>query len=358
MTSQQQNDCFTGFPATIQHEGSFDKVNCETWDGKYYIYSHIYSSLIEKLNSINFQGLANCAKVTLEYQNQGLIVFWKDRNSTEEELEEVKKHISKQDDIQKITFLNYEDYFEQEVDHSQKSFKLLEHVGKKLSTLSAFAEYGLSPKDCIICGIPYVNPNYFREKSIAPPIEWRSVLQGLIEEKLISSQHQPVTKAFSITTKGWEHLRTRKKNLSNKVFIAMAFQNKWTDPTEFNAVQDAIKKACQRLGYDANIVSQNHTDNISHKILAEIKDAHFVVADFTYNNRGVYFEAGYARALGLNVFHLIKKGHTKGKDEEGKLIHFDIAQINYREWNATNEIEEMLYDWIKSVIGEFNSNKI
>ncbi len=79
---------------------------------------------------------------------------------------------------------------------------------------------------------------------------------------------------------------------------------------------------------------------------SQIKSAKCVVADFTYNNRGVYYEAGLARGMGKPVYHLIKKGHTDGQGD--KRLHFDVKQIIYREWETPEEIEDLLFNWIKA----------
>jgi nucleoside 2-deoxyribosyltransferase len=115
----------------------------------------------------------------------------------------------------------------------------------------------------------------------------------------------------------------------------------------------AIKRACSNLGYEADVVSQGHTGNITDKIIAEIKRARFLIAELTYNNRGVYFESGFARGLGIPVFHVVREGFTSGNDKDGKKIHFDIAQVMYRTWQTDVDLEEKLSNWIESTIGRF-----
>jgi hypothetical protein len=83
----------------------------------------------------------------------------------------------------------------------------------------------------------------------------------------------------------------------------------------------------------------------------------FVIAEFSFNNRNVYFEAGYARGLGKEVFHVLQEGHVSGDEMEGKKVHFDIQQILYKTWTTTAELEEKLASWIEAAVGRFEESK-
>lgn len=125
------------------------------------------------------------------------------------------------------------------------------------------------------------------------------------------------------------------------VFIAMAF-SAWDDEDESaqkEVLIRSIKFACKKQGYDADIVPADHTGSITDRIIADIKRSRFVVCDFTHQNQGAYYEAGYARALGKNVYHLVRKDHFDN-------LHFDIKQINCRSWDSPEDVESMLADWI------------
>jgi nucleoside 2-deoxyribosyltransferase len=76
-------------------------------------------------------------------------------------------------------------------------------------------------------------------------------------------------------------------------------------------------------GYTAYRVDEEpHSDNIIFRIMAEIKNSRFVVADVTEQKNGVYFEAGYALGLGLPVIWTVRK-------DDAKNVHFDTAQYNH-----------------------------
>jgi nucleoside 2-deoxyribosyltransferase len=57
------------------------------------------------------------------------------------------------------------------------------------------------------------------------------------------------------------------------------------------------------------------------EIIASIRGAKFLVADFTGQRNGVYFEAGFMLGLGRPVIWICKK-------EDLKNVHFDTRQYN------------------------------
>ena len=58
------------------------------------------------------------------------------------------------------------------------------------------------------------------------------------------------------------------------------------------------------------------------EIIGQIRKSKMMVADFTGNRQNVYFEAGFAYGLGLNVIYTCK-------EEEKERIHFDIQHNNF-----------------------------
>jgi hypothetical protein len=78
--------------------------------------------------------------------------------------------------------------------------------------------------------------------------------------------------------------------------------------------------------------------------MAEIRRSRFVVADYTGQVNGVYFEAGFALGFGLTVFP------TCRADEVSKL-HFDIKHLNTLLWNTPAELADGLNRRIRAVIG-------
>jgi nucleoside 2-deoxyribosyltransferase len=83
-----------------------------------------------------------------------------------------------------------------------------------------------------------------------------------------------------------------------------------------------------------------HNDDVNDKILSELRAAEVVVAEFTGQRGGVYFEAGFARALGREVIWCCRK------DEETKL-HFDTRQFNFVFWENPEDRKQKLIDRVR-----------
>ena len=76
--------------------------------------------------------------------------------------------------------------------------------------------------------------------------------------------------------------------------------------------------------------AEPHNDLIDVKIISEIKNSRFVVADFTEQKHGVYFEAGYARGMGIPVIWCVRKDDLEN-------LHFDTHHYNYILWETPDE---------------------
>ena len=76
-------------------------------------------------------------------------------------------------------------------------------------------------------------------------------------------------------------------------------------------------------------------------MLKEIRACKFLVADFTNQNKGVYFEAGYARALGKTVIHTCKESDFSN-------VHFDIKQTQFVIWKNEEDLETKLKKQIEN----------
>ena len=112
---------------------------------------------------------------------------------------------------------------------------------------------------------------------------------------------------------------------SSQAFVAM-----WFDKSLDPAFEEGIEPAIKNAGYTAvRIDNTDFLGNIPDKILAEIRRSRFIVADFTQGGKGncggVYYEAGFARGLGIPVIS------TCCKDTIGD-VHFDISQDNHILW--------------------------
>jgi hypothetical protein len=87
-----------------------------------------------------------------------------------------------------------------------------------------------------------------------------------------------------------------------------------------------------------------YVGGISDEIMAEIRRSRFVVADYTGQRNGVYFEAGFALGLGITVIPTCRV-------DEVDNLGFDIKHLNTLPWNTPAELADNLNRRIRAVIG-------
>ncbi len=102
----------------------------------------------------------------------------------------------------------------------------------------------------------------------------------------------------------------------------------WFDEELNRLYDEALAPAIRTAGYAPLRIDQHHgEERIDHRIEVQIKQSRFVVADLTGHRGGVYYEGGYARALGKPVFFTCHKDDFKDR-------HFDIQQFFCLEWDC------------------------
>ena len=156
---------------------------------------------------------------------------------------------------------------------------------------------------------------------------------------------------FILNTKG--HSRAEELISTNihstKVFVAMGFEKDL-----LYAMENAIEPACRECGFDAFLIKdKEHNNGITDEIIVGIKTSKFVVVDFTYNNCGAYFEAGYAQGYGLEVVRCCKREWFDEVDENGNKknkLHFDVSHYNFILWNDEENLKEQLKNRIRATI--------
>jgi nucleoside 2-deoxyribosyltransferase len=142
-----------------------------------------------------------------------------------------------------------------------------------------------------------------------------------------------------IESNGWrriDELRKKPAGLAEQVFVAMWFDNK-VDNYFNEGIQKAVEESIKYKVVRVDLVE--HNNKICDQIIAEINKSKLLIADFTGNRGGVYFEAGYAQGLGIPVIW------TVHKDWIDKL-HFDTRQYNH----IVYENEADLYKKLKARI--------
>jgi hypothetical protein len=146
-----------------------------------------------------------------------------------------------------------------------------------------------------------------------------------------------------LSVPAWELLEeSGKPNAeSDRAFVAMWFAKEMTP-----AYTEAIVPAIEAASYvPIRIDNKDHNNKIDDEIIAEIRQSRFLVADFTGGRGGVYFEAGFARGMGLDVIWTCRSDDLKN-------LHFDTRQFNHIEWTTHEELKEKLRLRILATIGK------
>lgn len=146
----------------------------------------------------------------------------------------------------------------------------------------------------------------------------------------------------SLKAQGWKNVLGPAGGtfVPGRCFVAMSFS-----PSLEFVYRDGIAPAVREAGYDAVWMKDVLINgDICDRMLSEIRKAQLVVADFTETKAGVYFEAGFARALGREVFWTVQHDF---KDQ----IHFDTNHYQHIVWKEPADLRQQLYEKIMAIVG-------
>jgi hypothetical protein len=118
------------------------------------------------------------------------------------------------------------------------------------------------------------------------------------------------------------------------VFVLMPFDREFDD-----VYQLGIKPACEKSGaYAERIDEQLFDESILDRIYNQISKADVIVSDMTQRNPNVFYETGYAHALGKRVILITKKAED---------IPFDLKHYSHIIYEG--RIADLLRDLTKKV---------
>jgi hypothetical protein len=152
----------------------------------------------------------------------------------------------------------------------------------------------------------------------------------------------PQDAAPVLSVKGWDQVEppSGANGIPGRCFVAMSFEPA-LDEAYFLGIQPAVEQDC---GLTAIRMKElHHNSDICDRLLSEIRQAQFVIADFTLHREGVYYEAGFARALGREVINCCRDDHF------GRL-HFDTNHLNHIKWTTPADLRQKLADRIRATI--------
>lgn len=174
-------------------------------------------------------------------------------------------------------------------------------------------------------------------------IEETRVLQQLLKRRgwIESVAYGP--RGAEVTVEGYmaaDEL-TAERAQSEEVFVAMSFS-----PTMTSAYERGLQVGIERAGYvPIRVDRTEHVNRIDDEIVARIRRSAFIVADFTEQKSGVYFEAGFALGLNLPVI-------WSCREDDIDNLHFDIRQYNCIAWTEEADLARRLQLRIEAIIGQ------
>jgi nucleoside 2-deoxyribosyltransferase len=140
--------------------------------------------------------------------------------------------------------------------------------------------------------------------------------------------------SIKLTFKGLEYIINLQENGENskKCFIAMSFSESATE------IRNTLKKAVAESGYEPILIDEIHYHSditINDAIIRFIKESKFLIADFSEQKHGVYFEAGYALGLKRPVIYTCSKVDFDN-------THFDTNHYPHIVYETMEELESKL----------------
>ena len=165
----------------------------------------------------------------------------------------------------------------------------------------------------------------------------------MMRSKPIVSLDDTIKNIFDceLTIEGWSKVEQlyKKTPKGNQCFIAMWFSSE-LDYTYLSSIEPAILET----GYKPlRIDKKEHNDKIDDQIIAEIRRSSLLIADFTGQRGGVYFEAGFALGLGIPVIWTCHKDHIND-------CHFYTNHYNHIVWTSPEELKEKLKNRILATV--------
>lgn len=126
----------------------------------------------------------------------------------------------------------------------------------------------------------------------------------------------------------------------NTAFIIMPIN---PNNPELEDIFHAIVEVCNGFGISATRADFiEHQESITDVILKNIRECEFLIADLSYERPNVYYEVGFAHALGKRPILFRKTGTN---------LHFDLANFGCPEFRNITELKTKLENRFKSMNG-------
>tara|TARA_B100002051_G_C16718901_1_gene631126 strand:- start:1166 stop:2134 length:969 start_codon:yes stop_codon:yes gene_type:complete len=305
---------------------------CSEVCGQYYIGYGAFEDLRDARTTRNV--VLHAIRENILANESGLIPYWRQERTS---------IIGLPNNLQQNSIPKYfEDYKDLPIPHSDKPKDILISLATKLNRDAPFSKVRLSSRDFLKLRVADRAELYHWTKALMDSGFIRSQEAAALGRLANSENHLSNSNfEYSITPEGWETVEKFNQPIhSKKAFIAMRFSNN----PDRGPIQAAIERACSETGWEASTIDREEfVGGISDEIIAKINQSAFIIADFTGQNQGVYYEAGYASGMGKVVILTVKEGDTDN-------LHFDTKHLNHIVWIDSEDLYKKVKTRIEAVI--------
>jgi hypothetical protein len=160
------------------------------------------------------------------------------------------------------------------------------------------------------------------------------IRKRLTDLKLIETNPHPMPSTIGnrLTFEGWaEYERLRREVVESKTaFMAMGFSNAVLG----KIVAEHFVPAVGETGFQLyRLDDRPRPGLIDNRMRVEIRAAKFLICDLTNENRGAYWEAGFAEGAGKPVFYTCEASKF-----DATKTHFDTEHLFTIKWDAANPV--------------------
>jgi len=156
------------------------------------------------------------------------------------------------------------------------------------------------------------------------------VVEHLIEDRLVQGVVMQGTGRLTLSFEGWRQFELLRRGAvdSRKAFMAMPFDDALLD----RVFERHFKAAVRNAGFELFRLNEKpKAGSIDDRLRVEIRTSRFLVAELTFGNQGVYWEAGFAEGLGKPVIYTCERTHF-----EKNHTHFDTNHLHTVIWKEAD----------------------
>jgi len=179
-----------------------------------------------------------------------------------------------------------------------------------------------------------IDPIYFRARIGARSSDNVEFIMDSLNGKIIEQKHL----FWRLTFAGWKKYdKLKRKGIeTNRAFMAMKYkvpEDSQISQQEWENMYKTFKSAASKAGFDLYKLDEKpEAGLIDDRMLVEIRNSKFTVADLTFGNQGAYWEAGFTEGLGKKVIYTCEKNWFEK-------AHFDINHRHTIKWEKDNLAE-------------------